>query len=830
MFNYDVKFLTCDDLIHLKSGDFKSFKYDTKKRQEETVYDSGKRDFCERRGGHWRVPRPRQLKQLEAKIREKSVVACEWTNDTTATLVFSSGAIAYLTVKPSTLDITQILFDRYCVGKLTGQNVSSVVLCKTHLLFMHTDRIATMISFGKAGGSFPSRISEKDPHLQSLELGGGGRRTERRVTWCENSSGVRVLVWSATAAEPAPWSPIPQDHANMHLYQINGQQVTLIAYHQLENEVLSVEISHKLDNIVHIVQQTSCQKNVVNLDWLRYDVPSNESRVAVTKMSSLRENVTRVSLPAPARLARRSACDTRLLTACIDGSIHVIHHIAGLTNTTRAGFIPTDVRWTGELIVAAEEAGRLQCFDRALSLLHHHTKCLDLTSYLREARRIQILATRNVTGGPLILATFTGGPLTLLRITHPRLLSAWIRSGRTTNAVSLLRAMDWEREGPECLRAVDEILRGALRRSNSFESGEQHAQAALGAFLAPSVPLSTTALKYGPPLYDLARKFFHHLLRRGRVEKALCLGVDVCAWDLFADARWAATRRALPRLAAEAAAAARHHARDARPARSDSECSDSCSQCSSHSYSGSDDEASASKPTKTNPPPLPRVPMPSHPTVLPVPIIQNEQYSTNSIRPNLHQYVDRDNTIWGTNIKDDNFISAKDYEHFKPLPTAQNMRWSSMDNVLLNMKKPTKQSDAFTKPHSELDVVPRQQDERLVVSHFKHLYQTELREETPDASYRFHSNNNLYLSTSNFNGRYRHENNFWTGSRPPEKNKVKFSDTVTIAVMSEPASPEAPSPPPEPRRKFPGFPASLPLADNVPQKPPKIKVVHFGMV
>lgn len=39
--------------------------------------------------------------------------------------MFSSGAIAYLTVKPETLDVTQILFDRYCVGRLASQAVSS---------------------------------------------------------------------------------------------------------------------------------------------------------------------------------------------------------------------------------------------------------------------------------------------------------------------------------------------------------------------------------------------------------------------------------------------------------------------------------------------------------------------------------------------------------------------------------------------------------------------------------------------------------------------------------------------------------------------------------
>lgn len=52
--------------------------------------------------------------------------------------------------------------------------------------------------------------------------------------------------------------------------------------------------------------------------------------------------------------------------------------------------------------------------------------------------------------------------------------------------------------------------------------------------------------------YDL----FECCDRRGRLEKALSLGVDLCAWDLFCDARWAARARALSPLAEEAAALA----------------------------------------------------------------------------------------------------------------------------------------------------------------------------------------------------------------------------------------------------------------------------------
>lgn len=40
------------------------------------------------------------------------------------TLIFSSGALAYLTVDPDNVNVTQILYDKYLIGKLSGQNVT----------------------------------------------------------------------------------------------------------------------------------------------------------------------------------------------------------------------------------------------------------------------------------------------------------------------------------------------------------------------------------------------------------------------------------------------------------------------------------------------------------------------------------------------------------------------------------------------------------------------------------------------------------------------------------------------------------------------------------
>ncbi|XP_031770736.2 WD repeat-containing and planar cell polarity effector protein fritz isoform X2 [Galleria mellonella] len=785
MLNYHIKFLTCDDSLNLKNTDFKSYKYETKKRLEETVYDAAKRNYYERRGGHWRAPHSRQIRQLESKIRERGIVLCEWTNETLITIVFSSGAIAYLTVKPNSLDITQILFDRYCVGKLAGQTVTGVVLCSSHLMFTHADRIATLVTFGKSQvNSLPIRISDRDPHIQNIELGGGSRRTERHVSWCEAGNGVRVLVWSTANAEPAPWSPVVEDHANLHLYHIESDQIYLKAYHQLENETLSADLTQKQNNIVHIIEQITCQQNGVSLEWARYDVPwSSKSRA--TKLSTARSGDTRVWLPAPARAARRSPCGTRLLAACIDGSLHLVHHIAGLTHSTKAGFIATDVRWAGELILAVEEGGRLQCFDRALSLLHHHTKCLDLTSYLRDASRMQILATCNANSGPFILATFNGGPLTLLRITHPRLLTAWLNAGRNSNAVALLRAMDWDEDGPRCLWAVNKIVCAALRSKAAWLAEEGSAQAALGAFLAPRAPLAAPAAPAAPPLHDLARKFFHHLLRRGRAETALSLGVELAAWDLCCDVRRAAAAAAARPLRREAALLAAHYARRHHH---ESDCSESCSQCSSHSYSESDVETSdSSEIVKTEPPPLPRVTipsLPSQPTLMPVSISQTEPISTNSIRPNLHQYLERDNNLWN-NLRDDTIIS-NGYNKYKPLLT-QNMRWHSVDNMLSNPKLPSKHTLAAISevPTAMNRDIPRNPEDRIAPGHYRNLYQTELKTDVPSTTYRYHSNNNYYPSTSTQIRQDSMPQRII--NRPAEKNKVKFSNTVTIAVVSDTA-------------------------------------------
>uniref|UniRef100_A0A8C3PPN0 Uncharacterized protein n=1 Tax=Calidris pygmaea TaxID=425635 RepID=A0A8C3PPN0_9CHAR len=59
-------------------------------------------------------------------------------------------------------------------------------------------------------------------------------------------------------------------------------------------------------------------------------------------------------------------------------------------------------------------------------------------------------------------------------------------------------------------------------------------EASLGTFYAPTRPLlDATVLEFRDPISRYARRFFHHLLRYQRFEKAFLLAVDIGARDLF---------------------------------------------------------------------------------------------------------------------------------------------------------------------------------------------------------------------------------------------------------------------------------------------------------
>ncbi|GBP22767.1 WD repeat-containing and planar cell polarity effector protein fritz homolog [Eumeta japonica] len=409
-----------------------------------------------------------------------------------------------------------------------------------------------------------------------------------------------------------------------------------------------------------------------------------------------------------------------------------------------------------------------------------------------------LVASRALHNRNLLLLSFSGGPLALMRITHPRLPVGYMHTGRHGRAIALLRALDWSTDGEQCLAALQDVVRCALR-GGLRAPAESVVQAALGTYFQNKANANPAAQRFAPSVHDLARKFFHHLLRRGRMDKALSLAVELDACDLFADARWAAARAGLRALADEAHALATAAAIRASPSSvHDSTCTESCSQCSSRSSrSVSDDETSDSNRSEMRrAPPLPRLPpLPSCHTVMPVPIVPHEPISTNSIRP-LHQYLDRDLTIWNKEISNDP-TKVMSKESTRPINTpGQQKTWLNIDSSFLNYTQNSNQNKHLVvsnhstrvkvQDNTNINPVSKIYNERLM--NFNKAYQIEPRNIASSSTY-----NTIHRyrddPTTSYDRKTYNEHSLLNIKPalkyPGEKNKVKFSDTVTIAVVPD---------------------------------------------
>ncbi|XP_029608055.1 WD repeat-containing and planar cell polarity effector protein fritz homolog [Salmo trutta] len=100
--------------------------------------------------------------------------------------------------------------------------------------------------------------------------------------------------------------------------------------------------------------------------------------------------------------------------------------------------------------------------------------------------------------------------------------------------------MEWSTMRTECYRSLTSVT-DYLLRLELDQTREAQLEAALGVFYAPPRPLSdSVVLEYRGPISKYARRFFHHLLRHQRFEKAFLLAVDIGARDLFMDLHYVA--------------------------------------------------------------------------------------------------------------------------------------------------------------------------------------------------------------------------------------------------------------------------------------------------
>jgi hypothetical protein len=95
--------------------------------------------------------------------------------------------------------------------------------------------------------------------------------------------------------------------------------------------------------------------------------------------------------------------------------------------------------------------------------------------------------------------------------------------------------MDWNIQSKACFTIITLIMDHLLKPPLDSNK-ESLCEDSLVTFLAPSQAITDTVIvQYKERINNIARRFFHLLLRYRRFEKAYLLAVDINSRDLFMD-------------------------------------------------------------------------------------------------------------------------------------------------------------------------------------------------------------------------------------------------------------------------------------------------------
>ncbi|KAI1894753.1 hypothetical protein AGOR_G00118990 [Albula goreensis] len=560
--------------LHVRDTDIGTYQYYDKGEPvnlTEHHYFNEKQNFTETRGLCWtpKNSRPEKLrdslKELEELLQASACVSCRWRNKHSCQMLLSSGVLVTLSLNGPQLE--RVSLDRVLVGRLAADTISDAVVTDKFLLltFVEKNKVC-LVHLTKRSHSSPDlnrrveKLSFSDLRISYLDLPGpAGRRVGRRVE-LNRLQDVAICWWPAVNEEAWPWSPVPSegDRANLVLLGCGGAGgLKILSRVRTEGDPLDCRFSLSQPYQVLTVELGSRGGESV-ADSCVYECARGRPQ---------RLSVTSIPLSSRPVCCCRDHTEGRLLLGLCDSSLVLYDARRGMSLLAQVPMLPALLAWhpAGALVVVAGGQGELQCFDAGLSPIHMQLLAEDLapepTLRLPQHLRapgglagLQWAAPPHGAEGPevhdLLFLIFHGGPFGVLRLRlgalnggqlgPVELVLQRLRCDQADEAVSLLAAMDWSIMGAECYRALVAITDHLLRQSLNADR-EAQLEATLGLFYAPPRPLSdTVVLEYRDPISKYARRFFHHLLRYQRFEKAFLLAVDIGARDLFMDIHYVA--------------------------------------------------------------------------------------------------------------------------------------------------------------------------------------------------------------------------------------------------------------------------------------------------
>ncbi|XP_028983321.1 WD repeat-containing and planar cell polarity effector protein fritz homolog isoform X2 [Betta splendens] len=562
--------------LQVKDTDIGTYQYYDKGEPAislEHHYYNDKLQYCEARGYSW-TPRNRRpeklrdsLKELEELLQTNTCIHTRWRNKHWCQVMLSSGILVTLTLNGPQLE--QVCVDRTLVSRLPANTVTDVVLSDSLILlsFLEQSQVAAVYLHKKnqdppETGRRTDKLSPSEMKVVHVEVSGRRPQLHRRVA-LNRPQDVALCWWNLDepSEELWPWAPTHTQPNNLTILSCSpAEGLKVVSSVRTEGNLLDCRFSQLQPHQLLTVELPPGPQGSIEGSW----VDSCVYECARGRLHRL--SVARIPLPSHPVSCSRHPAETMLLLGLSDCSVLLYDQRREVSVLASCPASPTLLAWhpAGSVAVVGGGQADLMCFDVGLAPVSmalvaeeaYSATTLGLAQHLRCSGGLELLQWgTGLDGAPertdLLMLGFHGGPLGALRFRlgaltggqmgPGELLQQRLRCGQAREALGILEAMDWSTMGNECFRGLSAITNHLLRLELNAER-EAQLQAALGVFYAPPAPLpDAVVLEYREMISKYAHRFFHHLLRHQRFEKAFLLAVDLEASDLFMDLHYVAS-------------------------------------------------------------------------------------------------------------------------------------------------------------------------------------------------------------------------------------------------------------------------------------------------
>ncbi|XP_062972043.1 WD repeat-containing and planar cell polarity effector protein fritz homolog [Elgaria multicarinata webbii] len=502
------------------------------------------------------------LKELEELMQNSQCVLSKWKNKYVCQLLFHSGVLVSLSLSGPQLE--RVVIDRTLMGKLISDTISDAVLTDSFMIlsFWEQSKLC-FIQFTKKANSTDvnkklEKLSSLDFKISYVDIPGVRSRRMKHHLAINTIQDMVICWWSVAKDEVWPWSPVSSERetANLLLLRCEHGKLEVLSYVRTDGDPLDASFSLCQPYQIHTVEHSFSAEQEPMAESCIYECVRNKIQcVAITKIPLISKAI--------------SCCwnltEDKLVLGCEDSSIVLYEVYRQVILLAQAALLPALMccHPSGAIILVGSSQGELQLFDMALSPIKMQLLAEDISpkSTLQFSEKIDVSSslTQIQWAAPqvtyqsmddtdihnLLLLRFDKGPIGVLHFKMgvvPRgqlgcveIIQEYIHQDEMHEAINILGGMNWNTVGHQCCVSLSAIVNYLLRQKLT-PAREAQLEASLGTFYAPTRPLSeTTVLEYRDQISRYTRRFFHHLLRHQRFEKAFLLAVDIGARDLFMD-------------------------------------------------------------------------------------------------------------------------------------------------------------------------------------------------------------------------------------------------------------------------------------------------------